>query len=153
MRGGWDGGVDWFWHRDICSVLCVLLLLDWCEDWGWRVMNRWQKGHRWQSDRPIIKGSEIPRVQSDRCDQRRRRLVRLCPVSHKNLYHTKEIPPPQKKYQQPLPANVFIEKKNDNITVSADIVQRHVDSFTVEECVSRSPLVQCLLTRVVCSVN
>lgn len=156
MRGGWDGGVDWFWHRDICSVLCVLLLLDWCEDWGWRVMNRWQKGHRWQSDRPIIKGSEIPQVQSDRCDQRRRRLVRLCPVSHKNLYHTKEIPPPKKKVPAATPCKCVLRKKkwqhNSKCRHRAATCW-HVDSFTVEECVSRSPLVQCLLTRVVCSVN
>lgn len=76
MRGGWDACLDWFWHWDICFVLCVVCLLDWWEDWGWRVMNWWQEGRWSQTTGPIIKGSEMPQVHGDWYYQRKSRLQR-----------------------------------------------------------------------------
>lgn len=83
MRGGRDACLDWFRHPDICSVRCVVCLLDWWEDWGWRVTNWWRGGHCRQTTGPIIKGSEMPQVQADFYYQRKLRLQRvgdqLCP--------------------------------------------------------------------------
>lgn len=74
MRAGWAACLDWFRHWDICFVLCVVCLLDWWEDWGWRVMNWWQEGHWLQTTGPIIKASEMPRVHGDWYYQRKSRL-------------------------------------------------------------------------------
>lgn len=64
-------------------LCCVVCLLDWWEDWGWRVMNWWQEGHWLQTTGPIIKGSKMPQVHGDWYYQRKSRLQRardqLCP--------------------------------------------------------------------------
>lgn len=88
MRGGWEACLDWFWHWDICSVLCVVCLLDWWDDWGWRVMNWWQEGHWLQTIGPIIKGSEMHKftvtgITSGNRDYRGQEIS--CVLANRNL--------------------------------------------------------------------
>ena len=84
MRGGWEACLDWFWHRDICSVLpcCVPVGL---------VGGLGLTGHELVAGRPLVadhsgqslKAARIPQVHSDWYYQRKSRLQgardQLCP--------------------------------------------------------------------------